>query len=180
MKKILTIAIIVLIYSQSFAQLSVGGQTSFISLLGTPKVSSPGFGIRADYAQNEKFVYSLGFSHYLSQDLSDPEGTISSFNCLYLNGRTYFVGDYEDTFNVYVLGEIGSIGLTFEDKNSSIGHSNLTVGLGLGGEKDLNFGYVYSEIKISISANGFNSREESYDVPTSLIFNVGVRIPFDL
>jgi len=203
--KILTIALVFLLSPQAYSQISIGGQAAYSSVTKTF-----GVGIRGDYAVGERTVYSAGFNYFLTdsytQDayaqayssttepntISVPVEYKASLMSFYIDGKRYFVGDYEDTFNVYALGEVGyfllpvtveagdydsdKYGLTVDTESQSYG--NLNFGFGIGAEKDFNFGYLYTEAKLIFPANTVNGNEVSYDIPTSFAFNVGIRIPF--
>ncbi|MGB0176330.1 MAG: hypothetical protein ACPF9D_04135 [Owenweeksia sp.] len=116
-----------------------------------------------------------------------------SFIHLYFGGRRYFVGDYEDDFGFYGLAEVGllmapvttTLGEYDESRyNTSIEDGaketliNFTLNLGVGVEKELDFGYIFGDLKLNLPANQANGQYVPVEIPTSLSVNAGVRVPF--
>lgn len=115
-----------------------------------------------------------------------------SFIQLYFGGKRYFVGDYEADFGLYGLAEAGylvvpittSLGnfdntlySTFEEDGAKQTLTNFTLNFGFGLEKNLEFGYLFADLKLNLPANQVNGQTVAIEIPTSASINVGVRIP---
>ncbi len=57
--------------------------------------------------------------------------------------------------------------------------TQLTIDLGVGVEKELGFGYLFSGLKFNLPANKQGDQIVTVNIPASISFNFGVRIPFD-
>jgi hypothetical protein len=113
---------------------------------------------------------------------------------LFLGGKRYLLGNYEeDNFGLYFMVEGGYMLMPITTKLSSYDKtlyassiedgaketlSGLTLAGGIGVEKYLGMGFAFAEAKYNFPANQVNGLTVSVDIPSSLNFNVGLRIPF--
>lgn len=137
-------------------------------------------------------AYANAFSNQTSpsQIVIDTENKIS-FIHLYFGGKRYFVGDYEDDFGFYGLAEIGILlaptTTTLEEFDESKYYStveegretlsNFTINFGAGVEKEIDFGYIFLDLKLNLPANQANGQAVAVEIPFSASINAGVRIP---
>jgi hypothetical protein len=113
-KQIATMALVTLFSFQAYSQLSVGGQLSYLKLLGGVSISNIGIGVKGNYGISEKNVTTFGFNYYLADKNSyttvgdayessttpqyvdvNAEDKVS-FIQLYGGAKRYFVGEYEE------------------------------------------------------------------------------------
>lgn len=124
----------------------------------------------------------------------DAAYNISFYN-LYLGGKRYFVGDTYYDFGIYVLGEIGMViapytvelgeydrdlySTEYDDSNSDF-LANFTLNLGLGGEYDFNFAFLFADVKFNIPSN-LNAAGDviAVEIPYSFSIFTGLRFPLD-
>lgn len=138
-------------------------------------------------------VYGNAYSSETSpsQIIIESENKIS-FMHIYFGAKRYFVGDYEDDFGFYGLAEVGILlaptSTTLEDFNENKYYStvdadqretlsNFTINFGVGVEKDIDFGYLFADLKLNLPANQANGQAVAVDIPFSASINLGVRIP---
>jgi len=212
-KQISIILLVLLLSSEAYSQISIGGQVSYLNLLGGSSLKNFGIGLKGDYAINDKTLVTGGASYFLGSTYSTTtygnaysSTTVPSritlnvdykvsFIQLFIGGKRYFVGDCEDDFGFYGLGELGlvlaPISTTISDYDSDLydagvteGSSetllNFTIGFGLGIEKEFGFGYVFADLKLNLPANKVNESTVEIQIPAFMTINAGVRIPFDL
>lgn len=118
----------------------------------------------------------------------------SSFLHFRVGAKGYFIGDYEGSFGMYGLVEAGFLlaptTSTFEDYDTELYYtylddntketlSNPTLSLGLGGEVNVNFGYVFGEVKLVLPANQSNGTIIDIEIPPAVSISAGVRIPLN-
>lgn len=117
MKKIILALVMVLSMGFSYSQISMGGQFSYLKAFGFG--SAPGFGVKFDYANSDKLVFTGGINYYLPITLeesvyvnafssatspgslsitSEEKATFIEFKA---GVRYYFSGDYESSFGFY-------------------------------------------------------------------------------
>lgn len=124
-KQILFVAIITLLSSQAIAQFSAGGQVSYLNLFGGTGIKSLGFGLKGEYGYSDNTVITGGVNYFLGSKFSETTyGNAASnqtspsqievdleykitFIHLYVGAKRYFVGEYEDDFGLYGIGEAG-------------------------------------------------------------------------
>jgi hypothetical protein len=126
-----------------------------------------------------------------SQIEVDVEYKVSFFH-IYVGAKRYFIGDYEEDFCFYGFAEAGLLmapvltTLSGYDKSlysatavdgSKETLTNFTLGFGPGIEKKFDFGYIFSDIKLTLPANQANGETVEVQIPASFGINVGVRIP---
>lgn len=124
--KILIVIIITgFITQNSYSQLSIGGQLSYLKLFGGTGLNGKGIGLKGDFAMNEKTIITGGFNYYkgntysgdvygnaLSSDISPNQILIPveyklSFMHIYGGVKRYFAGDCEEDFGFYGIVEAG-------------------------------------------------------------------------
>ncbi|WP_196885496.1 outer membrane beta-barrel protein [Aureivirga sp. CE67] len=172
--------------SKMHSQVSLGGQVSYLNVLGDVKTSNIGIGIKGEYAKSEKMAFTGGVSYFLPSELENKD-KVSYLN-LFLEAKYYVVGDYEADFGLYPIIGAGIIVGNIEASEDAVGYeveedstSGITINLGIGAEKNIGFGYVFLDAKGLIPAKTYNSREESeVTFPFSFSVNAGLRIPLDL
>ena len=141
-----------------------------------------------------EFTYATAYSNFTtpSQVEVDVEYKVS-FIHVYFGGRRYFVGDYEDDFGIYGLAEVGllmaPVTTTLGEYDESQYYTtvqdgaketlvNFTLNIGAGVEKELDFGYIFGDLKLNLPANQANGEYVPVEIPTSVSVNAGVRFPF--
>ena len=202
---------IILFSIQAYGQISVGGNISYLNVFGGTGLKNIGVGFKGDYAMDERTVFSGGLNYFLPSKYSSSNYGTSyssqtspnqidinvdykiSFIQLYIGGRRYFAGDYEDDFGFYGLAELGllmsPVTAQVEKFDNTLYYtnvkdgdketlSNFTVNFGIGIEKNMDFGYLFGDMKFIIPANQVNGQTVSIQIPASLSLNAGVRIPF--
>lgn len=198
--------------AEADAQFSMDGMVSFQNMFGGSGLKNFGLGIKAEYALGDKTVITGGFKYYLPSNFEDytygyayssqtnpsqieiETKTGVSFLHLTFGGKRYFVGDYEDNFGLYGIGEAGMLFApvkttitgnfdpelyytTFEDGEKET-LSNFTIGFGLGFDIDLDFGYLFTDLKLNLPANQVNGQTVSISIPPAVAIDAGIRIPF--
>lgn len=119
--------------------------------------------------------------------------TSVSFLHIFGGAKYYFIGEATEDFGCYGLGEaglllapykvtIGSYDKTLysardEEFQETLG--GFMVNFGVGAEVNLNFGYLFGDVKLNLPASGISSREETEGMPASLSINAGVRFPLN-
>ena len=199
---------ITLLSTPAYSQVSIGGKLNLIKLFGGLSGSSLGAGLRGEYGIDERKVIIVGFDYYLgSKDEYTtfgspiPPGTFSieipvteelKFIHFQAGSKYYLLGDYEDDMNIYTSALIGlllapyttTVGEYDETKYSTSWEDqkttfwNFTIGLGIGAERKLRFGYVFADLNLVLPASQVSILIVRVKIPTSIIFDVGVRIPF--
>jgi hypothetical protein len=116
-----------------------------------------------------------------------------SFIYIYVGGKRYLVGGNDQSFSLYVDAEAGllmapsttilgqydeSLYQTFIKDGDKETLANWTIGGGVGIEKAVGFGYLYTSAKIILPATESNGVTISYEIPTSYMITAGLRIPF--
>jgi len=128
MKKLYSTLILMILIGTSLqvnAQISLGGQVSYLKLFGESGINGIGLGINGGYAYKDDIYSYGGFNYYLPKTFEDntygyardiatePEEIIieSTYKVsmihIYVGARKYFVGDTESDFGVYGLVEAG-------------------------------------------------------------------------
>jgi len=128
MKKLYSTLILIILIGTTLqvnAQISAGGQLSYMQLLGGTGISSIGFGLSGGYAYSDDIYAYGGFNYYLGKSYDytaygyamssttepDQISIASSYKLsmihIYGGARKYFVGDTEGDFGVYGLVEAG-------------------------------------------------------------------------
>lgn len=173
------------------------------------ELSQPGLNIRGDYAKDDRTVFTGGIGYYFGNTeetefflvpLSSTNSGINvkgetSFNFLhfYIGAKRYFVGDYEGDFNLYGELDLGLLMSPYKDEitddyNSSLYQdpaltdetfSNFMLGIGLGAELNLDFGYAFAEAKLNLPTNQENGETVAVEIPGNMMLNLGVRFPFE-
>jgi len=189
------------------AQISLGGNLSYLKFLGSEmKSSHPGIGIRGWYTQSDRFVLSFSANYFLASTEKFPgqylDGTgnpvdyemesktsVLQFD---LRGNFYLVGDAEDDFNFYATAGVGVVlvnsSLDIPSEVPDMGASEpespsgFMMDLGIGAEKNLDFGYLFLETGITFPPFTASSREGATvgtDIASFFQVNAGIRIPLD-
>lgn len=198
----------------SFGQLSLGGHTSFLKVFGGSTLKHFGLGINADFApSSDKLVFTGDLNYYLPNSFTDytyaysfeqeglggPVETIEidyiekvSFFNLNAGVKYYLIGDWEDNFGLYGLGqlglfmapyktEIGEFDETTYYTNTSESReilSSLTINVGIGFDVDLDFGYLFANTKLNLPANTVNGNAVEFAIPATFAAHLGMRFPF--
>jgi len=106
--------------------------------------------------------------------------------------RYYFTGDYESSFGFYGLGGtsvlIHSWSSTVTEEYDKLLYNGpadqseliigLTINLGLGIEKEFDFGYVFVEVALNLKANRVNGQVIEQAILNSGAINLGLRYHF--
>ena len=116
-----------------------------------------------------------------------------SFIYIYFGGKRYLVGGSDESFSFYIEAEAGilmapsttilgdydeNLYQTFIQDGDTETLANWTIGGGLGIEKAVGFGYLYTSAKIIVPATETNGVSVTYDIPTSYMITAGIRVPF--
>ncbi len=117
----------------------------------------------------------------------------SAFVLKTLGGKYNLLGDYEAISGLYGLAEVGYLRAptntyfsdydrenyrTREEDGFSRSYSSYNIIIGMGGEVDLYFGYLFTEAKINLAANQVGGEYVIPEIPTSVSLNAGIRFPF--
>jgi len=117
-----------------------------------------------------------------------------SLSNIYLQFRTYFVGDSKDEYGIYGILEGGALYVELRDKIDNYdsdlyeleydngGIEKLwfsSIVLGLGVEKDLGFGYIYGAAKVHILTDINDVDSMFFDESLPFSVNAGIRFPID-
>ncbi|NHE57298.1 hypothetical protein [Cyclobacterium plantarum] len=109
-----------------------------------------------------------------------------------IGAKYYLMGDYEAIGGLYGLAEMGYLRAPtrthfshYDQENYKPRHadgfaasySSYNINIGLGGEVDLLFGYLFAEAKLNLPANQAGNRAVISEIPTSVSFNGGIRFP---
>ncbi len=196
--------------SEANAQLSLGGQVSYLRWLGGTEIQNIGFGVNGEYATSYKTAIRGGINYYLPDktefntsaqaiDFGTVPASISvpfeeriSVIQLYVGGKRYFVGDYEESFNMYFIAEAGLFlvpvkevlgdfdrslyASSFEEDSETV--TGFTLNFGIGAETELDFGYIFGDLRLNWPANTANGVAIAIEIPVSVSASVGVRVPF--
>lgn len=193
----------------SDAQISVGAQVNYLNFFGDLEYSPIGFGARFDYAKDDRTVITGAVNFYLpkketyttiataNDNFTNPQ-TVSidaeqkvKTTHITVGAKRYFAGDVEDDGGFYGLVEAGimlvPVTVTYEDAPSGYSgpedaeekFGNFTLNFGIGGEIDLDFGYLFGEAKLTLPANQQGDTIVEITIPASVNIAAGVRIPFD-
>ncbi len=210
MKKIVIVLFVTFLSIQVNAQISLGGQASFIHLFGKTGINTFGIGVKGDYAKSEKIVITAGFNYFIPSTYSDYTygNSFSSMTSpsqidvdvdykvslyhVFVGGKYYLVNDCEDDFGLYGIAEaglmMGAVTTTLGDFNDNLYYtsmddgakeslSNFTLDIGIGGEFDLDFGYLFADLKLLLPVNTVDGQTVEVEIPASVSLSVGVRIP---
>jgi len=213
MKSIKKVAIglfILAFSSQAYSQLSLGGQMSLLHAFGDYGVNNVGLGIKGEYSVSDDNIITVGVNYYFPTKFSEtiiasasssttkPSSVVVeaehtlSFIHFFGGAKRYFVGDYEDDFGFYGIGEAGFLLGPWATKLSSFDkslyhadyedgqkttHFCLTLNLGLGVEKRFDFGYLFADMRLNLPAN-LNGDAIASEAIVTACFNGGIRIPF--
>lgn len=117
MKRIVLVVVMIFSFGISFSQFSVGAQFSYLRAFGFG--GSPGLGLKLDYGQSDKLVFTGGLNFYAPTTLQEStyayahsSQTIPSSvkvaseekaTFIHIHGgvKYYFAGDYESSFGFY-------------------------------------------------------------------------------
>jgi len=138
---------------------------------------------------------TTGYSFSSSTTLSSRAVSVGDkigFMQFYVGRKRSFVGETDGSFTLYGIAEFGLLVASissqygnFEETLYSVYTSEfepmtqLTIDLGVGVEKELGFGYLFSGLKFNLPANKQGDQIVTVNIPASISFNFGVRIPFD-
>jgi hypothetical protein len=207
----LSIGLLLLVLSgPAFSQFSFSAHGSHLRLGENSGISNFGGGARLEYSIDEQIIVIGGVNYYLPHNgtgsvnasstnsaMANPNITIPSsvkigFQQFYVGAKYYFVGDYEDLFGIYGIGEAGYLRAptrTFLGEYDSENYrpsqedgyretfSDLTINLGVGVEVDLLFAYLFGDVKANLPANQRGNMIVQTEIPASLSFHVGLRFP---
>ena len=189
--------------SESFAQISVGAQGSYLSI-GSESITSPGLGIRGEYGISEKAAFTGSVNYYFgitenlsfnatgsSDQISVPVTHDLSFLHLSLGAKYYVAGSYDSEFGLYGMFGLGYMiapsKLTYSDfdrteysLDNELGDENLsnfTINLGVGVEKSFDTFAIFAEGRVALPANEQNGVAIEFDIPASTSLQLGVRVP---
>lgn len=117
---------------QTYAQVSLGANASYLHVLGGSGLSAMGLGIKGDFPLNDKtvitgnvnyhfassvdnFVYGNASSNQVSpnQIMIDAEETYTFIHAN-IGAKFYFAGDYENEFGIYAFAEGGLLVVPFK------------------------------------------------------------------
>ena len=142
-KKLVLLSLFIMTVLISNAQLSIGGNASYMSLLSEDGsiYSSPGIALRAG---NDRYEFGLGYgfinsrtknvladtipgekSHGLSEYLieADIDYSIKVYQ-LFMKVKKYFIGDYEDDYGLYGIVDVSFYYMPFTKKmDAPVGES---------------------------------------------------------
>lgn len=145
-------------YSQEASAIKVGGGLVFGSGVfedGGDLNNNIGIGLDGIYAINESIRVGAGFNFYLPKSVDESFGgdtfsTTATVWELNLNGNYIFYS--KDKLLAYGLAGVNITGVNvkaeFDGESESDSESETGLNLGLGGEYTLNFGSMYSELKL--------------------------------
>jgi hypothetical protein len=208
-KQIILLTVVILTSFQSYSQISAAGQLGVLrSSLGLSfgigarvdyakndrTVFQGGFNFylptKFDGQTDGVALDNATVPEYISVPLEHK----ASFMHVTIGARRYFVGDYEDDFGFYGFAEVGLLYVPVRttvgeydatkysvssEVSENINLLGYTIGFGIGLEKELDFGYLFSDLKINLPANEANGVAISVVIPTTFALSAGVRIPIN-
>ncbi len=213
-KLFLAAALLLSVSQKASAQIRLGGYAGFLHLFGGTGINTMGLGITGEYGSSDRVSYHGGIGYYFPATITDytygyamsnqtspsqieiPIEQKISFINAFVGAKYYLVGEFEDDFGLYGLGEAGlivapakttvgtydeSLYYTTTDNNESTTLSNFTVNIGLGTEFNIGVGFLFADLKFNIPAVQYNSRTgaSGLEIPGSLGMNAGFKIPLD-
>ncbi len=207
MKKTVLVLSLIALGTITNAQFAAGAQVNLSKFFGAP--SFIGLGANASYAIKDKLVARLSVNFGLPKTESNTslayalssDNPVRSVNYTYeerlsllgiwIDGQYFFTGDYEDggLYGLVGIGytiakskfTVGPVDRTrygignFED--GSTGQAALRLGAGY--EHGLDFGNLFGELGLNLSANQQNGVTVATTLPSFFFVNVGFRHYFD-
>lgn len=138
-------------------------------------------------------VYGNAFSSATDPSQIEIDATWSlKFFHLAAGVRRYFVGDYEEDFGFYGLLELGamlipakttvapydtSLYWVMEEDLSNQTFFNFLLTGGVGTEVNLDFAYLFGDLKLNIPANKVGGATVAVQIPASFTLSAGLRVP---
>lgn len=152
---------------------------------------SGGFNYYLPYTMEGQTTATAKSSTTSPQYITVDEDTKIPFMNFYVGLKKYFVGGYSEDFGLYGIGEMG---LLISNTSSELGDydeekytietydaetlSNFMLTLGFGLEGNINFAYLFADVKLNLPANQENGEEVAVEIPASVVVNLGLRFPF--
>jgi|SRR5690554_309422 len=145
LKQLIILTFTILLSSKAHAQLSLGGQFSYLKLLAGTGISNYGFSLKGDYAISEDLVVTLGGSYYLPYKISEATTAYAlnnqeeqssivvnydrkfPFTHVFLGVKKYWGGSYESDFGFYGLLEVGFLTTTVTSEYESYDKSKYMI-----------------------------------------------------
>lgn len=147
------------------------------------------------YLPSNHDTYVYGYP--TNQEISQREIRIDAVEQIALQqfvigAKYYLLGDYEAIGGLYGLAEMGYLRAPtrthfspYDQENYkprqkdgfSASYTSYNINIGLGGEVDLIFGYLFGEAKLNLPANRAGNQNVVSEIPASVSFNGGIRFP---
>jgi len=208
MKRIVLVMVIALSTGFSYSQMSIGGQVTYLKAFGfgsAPGIGAKFDYAKTDRMvftgginyylpiTLEESIYVDAFSSLTSpSSLEVASEEKASFIQFQAGIRYYFTGDYESSFGFYGLGGASVLVIPWSSRvtgeynellyggpaDESELMTGLTINLGLGIEKEFDFGYIFAEAVLNLKANRVNGQVIEQPIPNSGALNLGLRYPF--
>jgi len=208
MKRIVLVMVIALSTGFSYSQMSIGGQVTYLKAFGFGSAPGVGAKFDFAQTDRMVFTGGINYylpitleeSTYVhaSSSLTSPSSLRiaseerASFIQFQVGVRYYFTGDYESSFGFYglagasvlvipwsstITGEYDKLLYSGPADQSEL-MTGLTVNLGLGIEKEFDFGYIFAEAALNLKATSANGQAIEQPIPNSGALNLGLRYPF--